>query len=408
MQENQSELVDLYLSRSGKHPLKIHLYEHPEYAWSDLENVERTIGETGFKVLCSIIAELPRCRELYYGLDADGLLGEIPSQCRPTELPLLTNFREEVAFVYNPEAEWFWDLIKDSQSLMNMTINRFKESVRYPRNLRTLKITNQKRGQVLLDKLSQLPNLQSLHIHNFSLAPIETNALSHRSLNLHNLTITSAEELASLDPMFSLLTLPALSSLKLSTCQQFLKDEDHITDESLSNAFNYRDDQLTALHALVGRSGCSLLELTLFVEPFPSTAILSLLELQPSLESLTLEIRTPVESQSVLVDLCTRMSQSESPLLPHLQRLVIRESSWKAHTEYDVEKVLHHIKCVLDMLKSRDRNGTRIADVSLEFGRLLLAAHIRTQGYDLPAGLAKRVVAISVRGVRLPGIWQGT
>ncbi|KAK7060883.1 hypothetical protein VNI00_000616 [Paramarasmius palmivorus] len=399
MEEKQAKLVELYLTNSAQHPLKIFLHEHARYAWSDDEDIDDTMGITGFNVFCSVIAELHRCREFHYAVSSGGLLGEVG--------------RERVVWGFNvPEARWFWNLVKNSPNLINLAVNGLKDNWRYPRSLQILKISYQENYSSLFEVLSYLPNLKTLHLHTIYSRESPVFRLAEPlSIGLRDVTITTPGQLERLTLLFDSLILPTLSSLTILTCQQFsFPDEVPTTNQSDSDVTSYRDNQLTALHALVQRSACTLRELTLYVEPFSSADILSILELQPSLTGLELEIRVPRTQtpslSSVLVDLCARMSHPGSPLLPNLRRLSIHETLYVDYREYDINDALCHAACVVDMLESRElgRSGEapRVTEVMLKFGRVVPLGYATTvqSEYKIPVDLVRRVQALEEKRIR--------
>ncbi|KAK7060873.1 hypothetical protein VNI00_000606 [Paramarasmius palmivorus] len=406
MGEKQENLVQLYLSRSERHPLRIYLHEHPQFAWSGYHRIENTLGDTGFRVFCSVIAELYRCREFYYAIDTEGLLDDMEvmlwDRFTSKGLPLLQIFGEAIQDVWDEDNK-FWDLVKASPNLTEMTAQTLKESWEYPRTLQILNVKDQDDSRLLCRTLSRLPNLKSLHLHNFF--PLMATPPLPCSTNIHDFTITTETRLSALDVLFSFLTSPSLSSITISTCQRFFATGfDHTTNSKNLNVISYKDDQLAALHALIARSGCSLSSLTLHVEPFSGTEIISLLESQPSLIELELEIRqTPLST--CFVDLCTKMSQPASPLSPRLRRLTIRQTSYIDQHEYGINDVLNHATHLLDMLESRktwvESTGGGIKDVSVEFDRANTSdAATGGRRHELPLPLTKRVQALDAVGVR--------
>ncbi|KAK7060872.1 hypothetical protein VNI00_000605 [Paramarasmius palmivorus] len=403
MENGPANLVELYLSRSAQHPLRICICEHPDYTFSEYESIEQTLGKTGYRVFCSVMAELYRCREFHYKFDSDALLYNMRSklQKRVTSkgLPLLSVFTEVVEDVHANKGNWFWDLVKTSPKLVSMDVKMLKRW-QYPKTLQTLKIREQENCEVLLETVSSLPNLRVLYLHDF--VPGRIPDLTHCYFGLHNFTITSVFALSYFEHLLTLLTLPALSSLAISTRQLLFTDGDyHYTEDQDSDSFIRRDNQLMALRTLVERSRCSLFNLALNVEPFSGSDIICLLESQPTLVELELEIREP-PSSTCFVDLCSRMSQPESPLMPRLRRLSVHQKGYAYQQDLVnvVKNVFELATHLLGMLESRGTFGAAIEDVSVKFSHVSHGAAAKLGRYELPLVLMKRVRELDAAGVR--------
>ncbi|KAK7058504.1 hypothetical protein VNI00_002138 [Paramarasmius palmivorus] len=416
MKEEHSDLVNLYLTRSAQHPLKIDIYDPPDfYEWAEYEDIDETInmfGESGFEVLQAVVGELGRCNKFSYRFYPDSLLEYVGERYRPKAFPLLTSLHEKVGFM---EADWFWDLVKDSPNLNDMTTQYFIKLAYLPTNLQTLKVRMQRGCNNLLQSLPLLPNLKSLYLHDFLPHPDHDipSAVPAQTVNLCDLTITTAGQLAHLDVLHASLTLPNLTSLRIYTSQQRSdNEEDRITNENAASVNSYRVDQLATLTGLLDRSACFLRELTLHVEPFSSAAIVSLLEHQSRLVGLELEIRMPQGRSPILQDLGARMTLLE-PLIPRLQRLVIHEHSYQDYREYDINDTFAEIAGAVSMLEKRaSSTENSITDVSLSFGRVLLNVRgVKSKKYALPGEIEGRIQELCAKGVKcqvtLPKIVKG-
>ncbi|KAK7058506.1 hypothetical protein VNI00_002140 [Paramarasmius palmivorus] len=389
MEEVHENLVGLYITRSTRHPLKIDIYDPPDvYEWDDYHEASdaiQVLGQAGFNIFCSVIAELDRFKEFSYRFHTDAVLDFVNEEFRTSETPFLTSLIDES--VYPRGAEWFWDLY-----------DHIPEEI-LPVNLQTVKVKHHRNYADLLRTLPHITTLRSLHLHDF-LPDIIPGPLSHpaHSMNLRDFTITTARPLSYLDILFTSVTLPNLTSLQILTSKRVSdSDNKHMTDED-SEAVTYRADQLAALHTLIKRSGCSLRDLTLHVEPFSSNAIISLLELVPSLVGVDIEVRiSQTHFPSILADFSNRMI-SPQPLLPCLQRLAIHEHSYQGYREYDLNDTFVHASSVVSMLENREMEKS-IVDASVSFGRVTSYA-LGVKSYDLPAGLAKRVDALCAKGVK--------
>ncbi|KAK7058494.1 hypothetical protein VNI00_002128 [Paramarasmius palmivorus] len=309
LDRKHARLVHIYLGHSKEHPLKIHLHEHLEDSYMLHEDTTQIIERAGYSVLGSIMRELSRCEELSYDLDTDGPIQLVHEEFRPQSLHRLSFFGEKVWDDVGPKTQWFWSLVRDSPSLTHMVVEVLKPDY-IPSNLQILKINYKEESDcgVLLEALFHLSNLRSLYLHSFSPAPDSISQMSLHSthtIGLRDLTVVNSDTLSSLDVLFSVLTLPALSSLKIFTSQRISRTSgDHDTYQDVAT-ISYRDDRLASLHAFLARSSCPLRELVLHAEPYSSDAVLSLLENQPGLVGLSLKIRVPPywpESASILMN----------------------------------------------------------------------------------------------------------
>ncbi|KAK7058492.1 hypothetical protein VNI00_002126 [Paramarasmius palmivorus] len=365
MDEEHADLVDLYLQRSAQYPLKIALVE------GDGDGYD--IGETGCDMLHSVVQQLYRCREFHYKADTYNLINLIDEPFRPQALPLLTTFSDQVDADSHVD-QWLWDLIKVAPNLVNVSVEWFTRLDRFPKSLRNLTIKGQRDNISFVQTIPQLPNLVSLNLDDFSPWEIDVRGI-----------------------LFSSVSLPFLSSLDIST------DGPTVYDPVIGD--------LGALRALIKRSGCSLKELTLDVEPYSSGALISLLELQPSLVWLKLKVRVPPKAspadlelspeQLVLADLFTRMTlpEPQSPLIPRVRHLDICEMAYATNYDYDVNERFKIVESALDMVESRVgcRESVADSDISLALAFDQIRVHRR---YCLPVDLAKRVEGLNARGVK--------
>ncbi|KAK7058505.1 hypothetical protein VNI00_002139 [Paramarasmius palmivorus] len=414
MEEVHEDLVDLYLTRSAQHPLKIDIYDPVIHNWEGYEILKDAIvifGQTGFDVFCTVIAELHRTKEFSYRFHTDAVLDFVKHRFRAREFPLLTSLNDETVEI--SQAYWFWDLVHDTPNLTSLTSERFIPVEWLPENLQTLKVKHQSGYADLLEMLPHLSKLRSLHLHDFSpdAIPDTPTPVLAKHMNLREFTVTTERPLSYLNLLFASLTLPNLTSLRIFT-GQLVSEDRHSTKQNVQAA-SYRVDQLAALCTLIERSGCLLRDLTLHVEPFPSDAFIALLEFQPSLVELDLEIRIqPSGSQPlVLVDLVDKMITSQA-LLPSVQHLVIHEHSYHDYRDYDVNDMFSHLASVVGMLEARAM-GNRISDASLSFGRWIPSntPGIQSKRYDIPAGIADRIQGLCMRGLKyrvtLPKMLKG-
>ncbi|KAK7058487.1 hypothetical protein VNI00_002121 [Paramarasmius palmivorus] len=373
MDKGHASLVDLYLQRSAQYPLKIALVAVDGVGY---------VGGTGYEVLCSVVKELDRCREFHYDSDKYILINLIPEASRPKALPLLTAFSDRLKDV-DPRGGWLWDSVKVAPNLVDVSVERFRPDS-FPANLRNLTINGQRDYTLFLETLPQLPNLVSLNLKDFSVretTPPPPPATPH-PIHTRNLMITSAMTLSSLDPLFSSVSLPFLSSLEISTHWKGISD-------------------LRALCALIRRSGCSLKDLTLRIGSYSSSDLISLLELQPSLVGLNLEVRVPRTASGseselspeplVLVNLFTGMLGLQSPLLPCVQRLEILERVRLTDQRFTEVAV-----SALDVVELRERKGEFIPNISLTFKKDHRGG---SEGRCLPVDLEKRAKELTERGV---------
>ncbi|KAK7058459.1 hypothetical protein VNI00_002093 [Paramarasmius palmivorus] len=408
MKRRHANLVKLYLRRSVQHPLKMSLRQET-YISSDrdlgsedsIEDV--VIGQVGSGVLRSVMKELYRCRELHYEPDRYDLIGFVPEHCRPKGFPLLSSFSDRVYREPSHVDRWFWDLVKVAPNLIDVSVDKFRADS-FPKNLRNLTIRKQD-YTAFLEMLSRCPKLVSLNLHDFmpGWCPAAPPHTPH-PIHTRKFTITTSKNLSNLDLLFSFVILSSLSSLEIFTGQEFSGNDGHTTDVPNRIYYGGSASNFGALRALIQRSACSLEDLTLHVESYSSGAIISLLELMPSLARLNLEMWVPRErveafedpEPSVLVDLFTRMSEPQSPLLPCIRNLDIQES--RKDTGYDTNKQFKIAASALDMAESRERRGEPIPNISLALDRPISGDH--TMRHCLPNELEQRVKELAARGVK--------
>ncbi|KAK7058485.1 hypothetical protein VNI00_002119 [Paramarasmius palmivorus] len=386
--EGHADLVDLYLQRSAQYPLKVALV--------DGDDGDDDIGETGFDVLCAVVKELYRCKEFHYEADVYYLINLIDKPFQPQALPLLTTFSDRADPHLGDDDGWLWDLVKVAPNLVDVSVTWFTGRDSFPKNLRSLTIREQKLSYTpFLQMIPRLPKLVSLNLDDFS--PRYGTPLTPYPIYTRDLVITSSMTLSGLDPLFSSVSLPILSSLDISTN---------------GPAFDPVTYNLGALRALIQRSGCSLKELTLDIQGYSSGALISLLELQPSLVRLKLEVRVPhkaspadLEEPLVLADLFTRLSlpDPQSPLIPRIQHLDIREVVVSA-SDYGINERFKIVESALDMVELRVGHGGSGAgsDISLtlDFDRVRISYKNVKRPYTLPVDLEKRVEGLNARGVK--------
>ncbi|KAK7058490.1 hypothetical protein VNI00_002124 [Paramarasmius palmivorus] len=395
MEEKHAALVDLYLRHSAQYPLKISLGMHRsiEAQYEDIEDVIdcEYAGQMACNVVCSVVKELYRCREFHYDSNTDTLIGVVPELFRPQSLPLLTNYSDrvkvdevEVDEVEVDEVEedcdgerWFWDLVKAAPNLADVSVEIFRRDC-FPENLNKLTIDYEYQWsyQSLFEWLPHFPKLVSLNLHEIShpcgLPPFAVP--TPHPIYTQNLKIRTTL-LSTLEPLFSSVTFPSLSSLEIIAHQES----------------SYPANDLGPLLALIRGSGCTLKELKLHVGLYPSSALISLLELQPSLVGLNLRVWMPEMGEPeppVLVDLLARMADPQSSLLPCIQRFDIRGSA------VSKERFIEIAISALDMVALRERQGEFIPNISLN-----LSGGYRYKGRDLPVDLEKRVKDLNERGV---------
>ncbi|KAK7058486.1 hypothetical protein VNI00_002120 [Paramarasmius palmivorus] len=370
MKEKHANLVDLYLRHSAQYPLKISLGMH-HFIEAHYEEIEEIIndeytGQMACNVVCSVVKELYRCREFHYYPDADGLIGVVPEPFRPQSLHLLTNYSDRVS--KNPNGDrWFWDLVKAAPNLADVSVEVFRPDC-FPENLNKLTIDNWS-YQSLFEWLPHFPKLVSLNLHSTihldGVSPLTVP--SPHPIYTHNLKITTTL-LSQLEPLFSSVTFPSLSSLEIQA--------------------DYQANDLGPLLTLIRGSGCSLRELSINVGPYPSSALISLLELQPNLVALNLQR----PELPVLVDLFARVSDPQSSLLPCIQRFDIH------YAKVSEERFTEIAISALDMVASRERRGEFVPDVSLDFNSHYTSG--RYKGRSLPVDLEKRMKELNERGVQ--------
>ncbi|KAK7058483.1 hypothetical protein VNI00_002117 [Paramarasmius palmivorus] len=378
MEERHGDLVDLYLQHSAQYPLKVSLAQHSSMTsyYKSIEGIieDEYTGQVGYNVACSVVKELYHCKEFYYGFDTDVLIGVIPEPFRPQGLPLLTTFSDRVHGTPHGD-RWFWDLVKVAPNLVDVSVERFWPE-RFPKNLCNLTIEGQRDYTTFLEKLPYFPKLVSLNLRDFS--PRDTlppPPPTPHSIHTRNLTITTTQNLASLDILFSSVSLPSLFSLKIFAGRDY----------------SSRNDS-GALCALIQRSGCSLEELTLHAKTY-SSALISLLELQPSLIGLDLDVRMADKREPLfLVELFARMSDPQSPLLPSVQRLVIHEG-----TTASDENFTEIAASALNMAELRERHGEFVPGLSLTFNK---GYGGNSEGRCVPVDLEKRAKELAERGVK--------
>ncbi|KAK7058491.1 hypothetical protein VNI00_002125 [Paramarasmius palmivorus] len=361
-----ADLVDLYLRRSIQYPLKIALVHGDGY----------DIGEVGCDVLRSVVQELYRCREFHYQADTYDLLDLVHEAFRPRALPLLTTFDEQVVTDVGADDKWLWELVKVAPKLVDMTVERFIRPDSFHKNLRSLTFRGRRDCIGFLQTIPQLPNLVSLNLdfpfHENVHGTPPSSLPTPYPIHIRNLKITAWEFSKSmLNLLFSSVTFPSLSSLEIYVQREY------------ANSTN----DLGPLFTLVRGSGCSLRKLTLHVGSFSSGALISLLELQPSLVGLNINGHILGKWEPlVLVDLFARMADPQLPLIPCIQRLNIHD---KATSD---EKFTEIAASVLDMVALREF----VPDISLTFNK---GYDGKYKGHGLPVDLEKRAKELNERGV---------